>query len=397
MNVGGPSRHAVALSSGLDPTRFATCLVIGQPEPGEGDLSDLLDGSGVRRIVIPDLKRHVNLWADLRAWWSLFQLIWREQPAIVHTHMAKAGALGRTAAMVVNMLNRARPKHRNVQVPRCRILHTFHGHVLDGYFSPFVSRLFLMIERWLARGTDCLIAVSPAIRDALLEKGIGRPEQWRVIPLGLNLTALAELPVSNGAAPVRIGLIGRLVPIKNPSLFLSAFDQLRRRASTVPVVGRVIGDGPLRRSLEQETKRLGLEQLVQFTGWQQDLRAVYEQLEATCLTSWNEGTPVAMIEAMAAGRAVIATDVGGVRDLLGDGDMIPVPSGGFRLMQRGVLVRPGDVEGLTQAITTVASNPNLRHRLGEVARAYVLPRFSAERLCRDITALYEGVCSRRNR
>ena len=392
LNIGGPAIHAILLSRRLSAPDYDSLLVTGHPAANEGDMSGLLEGSGVRRVIVPALKRRLSPWADLQAWWSLFQLIRREGPDIVHTHMAKAGALGRTAAMAANALARVRRRLTGHPASACRILHTFHGHVLDGYFSASVSRLFVMIEGWLSRGTDTLIAVSPAIRDALLGKGIGRPEQWRVIPLGLDLTALAQLPVSNGAAPVRVGLIGRLVPIKNPSLFLSAFDQLRRRTSTVPVEGRVIGDGPLRSSLEQEAKRPGLGSLVQFTGWQQDLRAVYQQLEATCLTSWNEGTPVAIIEAMAAGRAVIATDVGGVRNVLEDAERpLPIPKGGFRATQRGILVRPGDSGGLAAALVAVAENRVLRAQLGQAARAYAVQRFSEERLCRDITSLYASL------
>ena len=387
LNIGGPARQAVLLTARLNRSGVPSVLIAGQPESGEGDFGVVADAQHVSRVSIRELRRSLHPWRDAIALMKLCRLLWRERPTIIHTHMAKAGTLGRLAGLIYNRVGPGRRRGA-----RALLIHTFHGHVLEGYFSSWLARVFLRIERWLAARTDCLIAVSPAIRDELLKKGIGRPEQWRVVLLGLDLSALAGLPVPTDVAPMRIGLIGRLVPIKNPSLFVSAFDQLRRRTSPMPVEGRVVGDGPLRPSLEQEAKRLGLEPLIQFTGWQHDLRAVYQQLEATCLTSWNEGTPVAMIEAMAAGRAVVATDVGGVRNVLEDAEQpLPIPRGGFRATERGLLVRPGDSDGLAAALTALAEDSTLRTRLGAAARAYVVQRFSEERLCRDITALYASL------
>jgi len=311
-----------------------------------------------------------------------------ERPHILHTHMAKAGALGRLAGILYNRFGHGRRPGQ-----RAMLIHTFHGHVLEGYFSPRLAKIFLLIERWLARRTDLLIAVSPTIQEELIDKGIGRPGQWRVIPLGLDLSALAQLPLPNGASPVRIGMVGRLVPIKHPRLFLQAMAHLIRHTPEPSVRGVMVGDGPLRPALECEAKQLGLDRVVRFTGWQRDLRSVYEGLDVVCLTSWNEGTPVALIEAMAAGRAVVATDVGGVRDVL-DGQIRknePIALGTFRRTTHGILVRPGDVEGLASALRTVATDPALRRTLGEVARPHVLSRFSADRLLRDITTLYDAL------
>jgi glycosyltransferase involved in cell wall biosynthesis len=159
------------------------------------------------------------------------------------------------------------------------------------------------------------------------------------------------------------------------------------------VHGVIVGDGPLRHTLEREAEQLGLTQIVRFMGWQQDLRAVYEGLDVTCLTSWNEGTPLALIEAMAAGRADVATDVGGVRDVLDPdgGSREPIRPGEFRQSALGVLVRPGDVGGLVAALGVMAGDRALRARLGEAARASVVQRFSAVGLIRDMTRLYESV------
>ncbi len=390
LNIGGPSRHVELLCTQLDPRAFTTCLVTGRSDPTEGDLAKQLNARGVRVVQLPQLRRPVHLVRDLVSFLRILRLIWRERPHILHTHMAKAGTLGRLGGVFYNRLGPGRRADR-----RAALVHTFHGHVLDGYFSPWATRAFLAIERWLARRTDRLIAVSATVRDQLLAKGIGRPEQWQVIPLGLDLDALAQVPGHNGA-PAQVGLVGRLVPIKNPRLFLEALRRLAAEQAAPPIGGLIVGDGPLRPDLEHEAHRLGLAERVRFTGWQHDLCAVYRQLAVACLTSWNEGTPVALIEAMAAGRAVVATDVGGVRDLLDDAGTPrePIDPGSFRLARRGVLVRSGDAEGLANALRTVVQDEALRGRLGEAGRAYVLQHLTHARLVQDVTAVYETLGTR---
>lgn len=387
MNIGGPSIHAALLSSRLDPERFSTCLVVGEPEACEGDLAERIHGCQVRMIRMKTLCRPIRPWADALSFFGLLGIVWKERPHIIHTHMAKAGALGRLAGWWYNTIGPGRRPGA-----RASVIHTFHGHVLEGYFALWLSRLFVIIERWLAHGTDRLIAVSPSIRDELLKKGIGRHAQWVVIPLGLELAPLAQLSFPTPAASVRVGLVGRLVPIKNPSLFLEALAHVAVQPLGGAVSGLVVGDGPLRASLERQAVRLGLNGRVRFTGWQRDLRAVYEQLDVVCVTSWNEGTPVSLIEAMAAGRAVVATAVGGVRDLVdGEASQLPktIPAGGFQMAAWGVLVNPGDAEGLAAALKALASDAGLRYRLGHTTRSYVLQRFSAQRLLDDIATLYE--------
>ena len=382
MNIGGPSRHAAILSTRCDPSRVETCLVTGRPAPEEGDMSDLALSSGAARVIrVPSLQRELNPWRDLLALAALLRLVWRERPRIIHTHMAKAGTLGRLAGILYNAWGPGRRR-------RAWLVHTFHGHVLDGYFSPRKARLFLGIERWLARRTDCLVAVSDAVRRELLEKGIGRPEHWRVIPLGLELATLDELPLPEPGPQFRVGLVGRLVPIKRPDVFLRGIAGAAHGSQPAPAMAAVVGDGELRATMEREVSRLGLESFVRFTGWQRDLAAVYGSLDAVCLTSDNEGTPVALIEAMAAGRAVIATDVGGVRDVVG-APADAIAPGGFSEAPRGLLIRAGDADGLTAALRALAERPELRRRLGEAARRNVMTTYSAQRLVRDVTNLYE--------
>lgn len=389
LNIGGPSRHAALLATQLDPQRFTTCLAVGEPDPTEGDLSSLIQDRGVRLVRVRALRRPIHPWADALALGQLVRLIWRQRPHLIHTHMAKAGALGRVAGFLYNAFGPGRrPGARAI------LLHTFHGHVLEGYFPHWQSRLFLRIERWLACQTDCLIAVSPAIQQQLCALGIGRPDQWRIIPLGLDLSTMARLQPSNGSGRVQFGLVGRLVPIKNPGLFVEALHRMAAQRPDGTVGAVVVGDGPLRASVERQAAALGLAGTVRFTGWEHDLRSVYQGLDVACLTSWNEGTPVALIEAMAAGRAVIATRVGGVPDLLepAGAPAGEIPRGTFRVTERGILVAPGDAEGLAEAMAAAATDVALRRRLGEAARAYAVAGFGHERLVRDVTVLYEELC-----
>lgn len=389
LNIGGPAIHAALLATRMDPSRFSTCLVVGEPDPEEGEILPDLMGESARIVRIKTLRRSIRPWADLFTLIRLVRILRKERPEILHTHMAKAGTLGRLAGMIHNrMVGRSGGEGR-----RSVLIHTFHGHVLEGYFPGWITEIFLRIERWLARRTDCLIAVSPAIRDDLLQKKIGRPEQWKVIPLGLDLSALGKLPLPNGTAPIRCGLVGRLVPIKNPSLFLEGICRFLKASRSLEIQAMVIGDGPLRKSLEEETREKGIDRIIRFTGWQRDPGSVYGNLDVVCLTSWNEGTPLSLIEAMAAGRAVVATDVGGVPDLLEEsrqeGSEIPV--GGFRLAHRGILVRPGDAEGLSAALAALAQDPNLRRSLGQAGRSYALRQFDASRLVQDLSSLYERI------
>ena len=389
MNIGGPSVHAAILANELDPGRFQTCLIIGKTAPGEGERTHWVEGGPAKVVRMESLRRPPHPWADWVSLCRILRIVWKERPQIVHTHMAKAGALGRLAGIVYNRVGPGRrPGHRAI------LVHTYHGHVLEGYFSRGVSRLLTGVERWFSRYTDCLIAVSQTTQKDLLEKGIGKRDQWRVIPLGLDLKHLETLPLPNGSKPLRCGLVGRLVPVKNPSLFVQAIGQVAQRNPAGLLQGSIIGDGPLRPTLEETVRVGGLEQVISFVGWQEDLRQYYERLDVVCLTSWNEGTPVSVIEAMAAGRAAVATAVGGVRDLLGwppSGEQTEILPGRFQVVQRGLLTRAGDPEGLAAALEYLSQDGALRRRLGETGRGYARTQFSHERLIRDISDLYENL------
>ena len=353
LNIGGPALHVTHLARGLNPARFETMLVTGQVGPGEGDMSDLARGLNWR--VIPELGRELAPTADAITLIKLWGLIRRFRPHIVHTHTAKAGAVGRVAARLAG-------------VPL--VVHTFHGHTFRGYWGPFGSRGVVAIEQMLARLTDRLIAVSDRVRDDLIEFRIAPPEKIAAIPLGLDLEPFAQMERSPGEELV-VGIVGRLVPVKNHALFL----EMARRLIRGGFRGRfvVVGDGELRGELEKSTVDLG--DRVAFTGWRRDLPQVYSQLSVVVNTSINEGTPVALIEAMAAGAPVVATAVGGAPDVVRPGET-------------GWLAPGGDADALAESVKAALRDDG---RIAARAQAEVLERYSKERLIRDVEKLYESL------
>jgi glycosyltransferase involved in cell wall biosynthesis len=364
LNVGGPSVHVIVLTAGLAERGYETRLLVGYEGEREGDLHELAQKSGVRCIRVAGLGREVRPWSDILVLGRLYREIRAFRPSVVHTHTAKAGFVGRIAA-------------RLARVPV--IVHTFHGHVLRGYFGPIKTALYRMLERWLARGSDVLIAVSDAVKQDLVTLKVAPAERIRVVPLGLPLESLTG-PLPRGSlrqpagvpegAPL-VGIVGRLVPIKDVGTFLDAAAHIRRARPEVHFA--VVGDGELRAELESRTQALGLGQAVHFHGWRSDMAPVYGDLDVVVNCSRNEGTPVALIEALAAGRAVVATRVGGTPDLLGNG-------------ARGTLVPPGDSLTLAEAVLGALQQP-APERL-EAARAYVLARHSVTRLLADVDGLY---------
>ncbi len=353
LNIGGPALHVTHLARGLNPARFETMLVTGQVGPGEGDMSDLARGLNWR--VIPELGRELAPTADAITLIKLWGLIRRFRPHIVHTHTAKAGAVGRVAARLAG-------------VPL--VVHTFHGHTFRGYWGPFGSRGVVAIEQMLARLTDRLIAVSDRVRDDLIEFRIAPPEKIAAIPLGLDLEPFAQMERSPSEEPI-VGIVGRLVPVKNHALFL----EMARRLIRGGFPGRfvVVGDGELRGELEKSTVDLG--DRVAFTGWRRDLPQVYSQLSVVVNTSINEGTPVALIEAMAAGAPVVATAVGGAPDVVRPGET-------------GWLAPGGDADALAESVKAALRDDG---RIAARAQAEVLERYSKERLIRDVEKLYESL------
>ena len=364
LNIGGPAGQALLLAKGLEPA-FHTLVAAGAPSAREGELTDA--EVPVQRVP---LVRPISPVSDVRSLRAVRQLVKGKRPKVVHTHMAKAGSIGRLAVLS------SRPDNRP------RLVHTFHGHVLEGYFGGPQQRAFIELERRLARRTDVLVAVSPEIRDELVDLGIGKPDQYRVIPLGLDLAPLLAVGTSSGLrgslrstlglgpdVPLA-GVLGRLVPIKDHATLFEAM------AATPGAHLAVLGDGELRQSLESLSRQLGIADRTHFTGWWADVPGALADLDVVVLSSRNEGTPVALIEALAAGRPVVATDVGGVRHVVDDS-------------ATGWLCVPGDPSVLSALLQRALTHRELALRLGEEGRRRVTERFGRARMVSDHMALYE--------
>lgn len=376
LNIGGPAIQAARLTTELRPLGYDTWLVHGLVAGSEGTMRDLLpaEDSGVR--FIESLQRPIAPLADLAAFRAIYRILKTVQPHIVHTHMAKAGLLGRAAAVLYNRRFSRHP---------ARIVHTYHGHVLEGYFRPWLSGVFIGLERLLARYTDVLIAISPRVRDELVEQfRIAPPARFHVVPLGFDLAALSAIDEDARAlarttldippGSVVITTVGRLTAIKNHALFLEVAAAVARQRPHALFL--VVGDGELRAELEQRAASAGLAGRVRFLGWRRDLVTIYGATDVFALTSRNEGTPVALIEAMAAGVPGVATAVGGVLDVITDEGV-------------GYTVPSDDAAMLADAINKLSASPETRRNIGLRARAAVVGRYSQERLVTDVASLYD--------
>ena len=370
LNMGGPAHHVSLLSGRLDRTRYETLLVHGSVDRGEASLAHVAEREGCSVRYVPSLRRELHPLYDLRALVALVRIVREFRPHIVHTHTAKAGMLGRLAAVLAGR-------------PRPVIIHTYHGHVLEGYFGRFGNALYRWIERGLAGVSDCLIGVSAATVDDLVRLGVAPHSKFRVVPIGLELQPFidatdgerAAFRAEVGAAPgdVVVSFVGRLVPIKRVDLALEAVARARRAGAPIRLV--VVGDGDLRPQLEQLAARLDVSDAVHFAGYRKDMVGVTAGADIALLTSDNEGTPVSLIEAAAAAKPAVATAVGGVSEVVKDSS--------------GVRTGRENVDGLAQALVDLARDRDARRRMGEAARSEVRWRYSVERLLTDIDGLYE--------
>jgi glycosyltransferase involved in cell wall biosynthesis len=371
LNMGGPALHVAYLSAGLAERGYETTLVAGTLARGEESMAHIAEERGVHVIVLPQLSREIAPVHDLRAARELSRLIRELRPQILHTHTAKAGAVGRLAARLA----------RDARPPI--IVHTFHGHVLRGYFGPVRSRLFRLLERRLARAATALVAVSPEVRDDLVALGVAPREKFRVIRLGIELdrrvtageNGRAELRRMMGIPPERfvVGWVGRMTAVKRMDDVLLAFERLE--AQGVDACLCLVGDGPDRSQAERKAHRLGIMRRCFFLGYQNDVAPFFAAFDAFLLPSGNEGTPVTTIEALAGGRPVVATRVGGVPDVVRDGE-------------DGFLVEPGAVDELADRLARLAADGELRRRMGEAGRVRVLERYSVQRLLGDMDSFY---------
>lgn len=400
LNVGGPARHVVWLTEGLQNAEYQSILVTGTVPPGEEDMSYFAEAHNVTPTIIPQMSREISP-KDALTVWKLYRLLLRERPDLVHTHTAKAGTVGRVAGMLYRWLTPAvlwgRPR-------RCRFVHTYHGHIFHSYYGQLKTRLFLTIEKALARlATDRVIVLSAQQRREIHEEfGVGRAGQFAIIPLGLETSAFTDWAgrrhllreeLKAARPDVLVGIVGRLTEVKHHELFLSAAARYKEAHGLVRDKGRVrfviIGDGHLRGRLEARARELGLDGDVEFLGTRNDPENFYPALDILALTSRNEGTPLTLIEAMANSRAVIATAVGGVVDLLGEGVELPDgPESNYALCERGVMVNPGDAEAFSAGLARLIEDDLLRHLMGQRGQRFIEQNYSKDRLLADVEKLY---------
>ena len=369
--MGGPALHVSYLSAGLRDRGYETTLVAGSVSRGEQSMAYVAEQLGVPVVTIPHLHREISPLRDLLATARLARIMRSERPTILHTHTAKAGAVGRMAALLAG---RARPPI---------IVHTFHGHVLRGYFGRFWTGVFRLLERMLARITDALVAVSPEVRDELVALGVAPASKFRVIRLGIALDTRIQADEAARAETRRVmgipdgrfvvGWIGRMTGVKRTDVLLQGFRTLREDG--IDAVLCMVGDGPDRESVEQLADELGIVRDCLFTGYQEDVGPFFAAFDVFVLTSGNEGTPVTAIEALAAGCPVVATRVGGVPDVVTDGE-------------DGFLVSPAAVDELAGRLADLARDPDLRARMGASGRARMRTRYAVDRLIDDTDRLY---------
>lgn len=368
------------------PPEFETLLVVGEKEAHEQSADYLAEKLGISYVTIPEMGRSISPLKDLQAYTKLKQLIRDFKPDVVHTHAAKPGALGRLAASACG-------------VPA--IVHTYHGHVFHSYFNKLTSSFYINTERFLASKSSAIVAISEAQKKELVEDfKIAPAGKFRVIPLGLDLDRFQQQVAEKRRAfrdefgldedTIAIGIIGRLVPVKNHSLFLQAIHHVLQN-STRKIKAFIIGDGETRADLEKGAAALGIPFSVQtdtvhphplvFTSWRSDVDTINAGLDIVTLTSFNEGTPVSLIEAQAANKPIVSTRVGGIGDIVVEG-------------KTALLADLSDPELFCRHLLQLVQDDDLRQTLGSNSQTYVMQRFSYQRLMGDMAELYYQLLSK---
>lgn len=389
LNVGGPARHVVWLTDAMRDGEFETILVTGTVPEGEEDMGYFAAEHGIEPVFIPEMSRELSP-KDAISLFKALRLFVREKPDVIHTHTAKAGTVGRVAAVIYRWLF-----WRDVKV-----VHTFHGHVFHSYYGRLKTWVFLAIERILARiATDRIVVISDQQRDEISRIfRVGHPEQFVVIPLGIDLRTYDPPPAAReafrdsiGASPdeILVGFVGRLTGIKNLPMFIeTAGRYLEKRTASDPKLRFVIvGDGHERESLESLSRELRTDGILKFVGHRDDPQVFYAGLDIVALCSLNEGTPLSLVEAMACGKPFVSTAVGGVVDLAGD---LSSSEDDFEICERGVTAASGDVNGFLNGLLRLAADEELRNKLSKSGRQFVESNYSRDRLVADIRELYRG-------
>lgn len=367
-NLGGITYNVSYLSAYM-PSEFETVLIGGPEEDSEESSLFIPQSMGLEPQLIEELRRSINPLNDLKAYRRIKKIIKEFKPDIVHTHASKAGAIGRLAAASCN-------------VPV--IVHTFHGHVFNGYFSGFKTSIFKSIERYLAKKSNAIVAISNIQKHELTEiHGICPPEKMTVVPLGFDLQRFREnIDVKRESFRTKyklqpdelaIGIIGRLAPIKNHFLFIDAIEFVLKNSSK-KIKALIIGDGETRSELEQYISLKSLNDTFVFTSWIKEVDIALAGLDLVALTSKNEGTPVSLIEAQSAGKYIITTNVGGIKDILQPGAGLLSELGNNELYLKNLLQAVNSFEDVS--------------KLSEDIQNKTIQRFSYTRLCSDMAQLY---------
>jgi glycosyltransferase involved in cell wall biosynthesis len=402
LNTGGPAIHAIALARELPKKGFECCLLTGVVSQDEGDMTPVAIQEGIKLIMIPTLSREISLMQDVQAFFRLVGELRKWRPHILHTHTAKAGALGRLAGLLTRIPVR---------------IHTFHGHVFHGYFGYAKTQVFLLVERILAYFTDALVVLSTSqMRELVDTYHIALKPKFNIIPLGFDFSSFDPEKISQenkrgtwGLTPQHYicGFIGRLEPIKNPLLFVRAFqglvEQREARSKALAVAPEalaavIVGSGSLDGSVRTCIEGLECRAQLKMVGWQKDMAHIYSALDVVVLPSLNEGTPVALIEAMAAGKPFVATNVGGVEDLMvGKRQVVKDKDGHqFMLFENGILVESRDLDGIRGALGYLMTNQEQGHQMGRIGRSFALKYFNLNRLVDDVHHLYLRELHRKN-
>lgn len=386
LNNGGPARHVIWLTSGFDKDRFESLLVSGIVEDNEDTLTDYAKSYSVTPLLIPELSRSISPIKDFSALIKIVKLLFKFKPDIIHTHTSKAGFIGRTAGLIYRLFHGV------------HVMHTFHGHTFHSYFHPLKEKLFLSIERFLARhATDKIIVISKQQLEEIHGRfGIGREEQFEIIPLGIDFNEVASTDNKNKFRKefnledcITVGIIGRIAPVKNHKMFIDAASEVIKGGFEDNAMFIIIGGGSEKdiAELKDYARQKGAGVNIIFAGNRYDMGNFYSGIDILAITSLNEGTPLSLIEGMAAGRPFVSTDVGGIGDLM-DGDTKVEDNGKMRIYKNGILVDANDADSFAKAIMVLLKDGDMRKQMGKAGQDFVKMRYSKERLVGDIENLY---------
>jgi glycosyltransferase involved in cell wall biosynthesis len=387
LNLGGPTFNAALLTKHLAP-EYETLLVAGTKIDSEESSEFICEQMGINYVKLPEMSREISFSKDRSAYKKIKNIIADFKPDIVHTHAAKAGTLGRLAA-------------RSMKVPV--IVHTFHGHVFHSYFNPIKTKVFLSIERYLAARSSAIVAISDFQKAELADVfHVCPPEKIKVIPLGFDLSRFWDNMEEKRHSfrqqyfleddEIAVGIIGRLVPIKNHAMFLKAFQEVFSKTSK-KLRGFIVGDGEELQSLLALCRELNIDatyfpetarkSVMTFTSWMRDAERAMAGVDIVALTSLNEGTPVSLIEAQAARKPIVSTNVGGIENVV-------------LKNETAFLSESNDVRNFSDQLLSLVDNENLRIRMVQKSRQNVEEKFHYSRLVKDVKMLYRQLLQNGN-